>query len=92
MPGDIGGDHARHVGRVGEERAEEPDGAELDGEPETIVIAAANLDQRSVSVVEMEVPVELLQRRFSGIPAKGRPAGAELVAVLVIGQRSGQLR
>jgi hypothetical protein len=44
--GDPVGDDLRHLGGSGEERAEEPHRAQLYGEPEPVVIAAASGDQR----------------------------------------------
>jgi len=41
-------DRRRHVGRVGQERAEKPNGADLDGEPEAVVLTAANVNEFAV--------------------------------------------
>jgi hypothetical protein len=52
-------DDMGHVGWAGEERAEESHGAQLHGEAEAVVIAAAAVDQRAVAVVEVKEPIEL---------------------------------
>jgi len=62
-------DRPRHLGRVGQERAQETDGAELDGEPEAVVLAAPHVDQIAVGVVQVEVAVELGLVRIAGVPA-----------------------
>jgi hypothetical protein len=59
-------DRPRHVGRVGQERPQEPDGAELNGEPEAVVLAAPHV---AVGRVEVEVAVELRLVRLAGVPA-----------------------
>lgn len=38
-------DRPRHLARVGQERAEEPHSANLDGEPETVVLTSANFHE-----------------------------------------------
>jgi len=62
-------DRPRHLGRVGQERAQEADGAKLDGEPEAVVLAAACVDKVAVVRVEVEVAVELGLFRVAGVPA-----------------------
>jgi len=57
------------VGEVGQERAEEPHGADLDSEPEAVVLAAADVHELACSGVEMEVAVELRLVGVTGVPA-----------------------
>lgn len=54
---DMRPDHPRHVGRVGQERAEEPDSSDLDGEPETVVLTTTDVHELAVGGVEVEVAV-----------------------------------
>ena len=76
--GDPAGDDLRHLGGSREERAEEPHRAQLDGEPESVVISAASRDQRPVSLVEVKEPLKLSHRRCLGVAAVGRElAGAQ---------------
>ena len=48
-------DRPRHVGGVGQERAEEPDGAQLDSKPEAVVLPATDVDEVVVGGIEVEV-------------------------------------
>ena len=59
LRGQMGGDRPGDVGRVGQERAEETDGADLDGEPEAVVLSAADVDELACRGVTVEVAVEL---------------------------------
>jgi hypothetical protein len=74
LPGDRLRDDRRHVGRMGEERAEEPHCRELHREPEPVVIAAAIGDPLTVAVVEVEEPLELPRRRRLAVT----PVGSDL--------------
>ena len=60
-------DRPRHVGGVGQERAEEPDGAQLDSKPEAVVLPATDVDEVAVGGIEVEVAVELGLVRVAGI-------------------------
>ena len=62
-------DPAGDSGRLVQERAEESNGAELDGEPEPHVIPTLGAGQLAIGIVEVEVPRELLRARFAGISA-----------------------
>ena len=62
-------DPARDSGRLIQKRAEEANGAELDGEPEPHVSPTLGAGQLAMCIVEVEMPRELLCARFSGIPA-----------------------
>ena len=62
-------DPAWDSGRLVQERAEETNGAELDGEPEPHVIPALGTSQLAVGIVEVEMPCELVRARLAGIPA-----------------------
>ena len=76
--GDPAGDDLRHLGGSGEERAEEPHRAQLDGEPEPVVIAAASRDQRPVSLIEVKEPLKLrCGRRFAVAAVARQLAGAQ---------------
>lgn len=57
--GDAVGDDLRHFCRSREKRAQEPHSAQLHGEPEPVVIAAAAVDQHPISLIEMKEPLEL---------------------------------
>lgn len=59
LRGHIRGDRPRHVGRIGQKRAQEPDGAQLDSEPETVALSATNIDELAGGSVEMEISVQL---------------------------------
>jgi hypothetical protein len=61
--GDPEGDALRHLGRPGEEGAQEPHGAQLHREAQAVVIAAAAVDQRPVTLIEVEKPLKLRHRR-----------------------------
>ena len=62
-------DSVRDSGRLIQERAEEANGAELDGKPEPHVIPTLGAGQLAIGIVEVEMPRELLRARFAGIPA-----------------------
>lgn len=55
--GDSAHNDLRHIGRPGQERAQKPDGAELDGEPKPVVVPPAAVNQRPVAVVEVKEPI-----------------------------------
>jgi hypothetical protein len=62
----------------GEERAEEPHRAQVDGEPEPVVIAAASRDQRPVPLIEVKEPLKLrCGRRFAVAAVARQLAGAQ---------------
>ncbi len=65
----MGRDRPGHLGRVGQEPAQEADGAELHGEPEAVVLAAPHVDQVAVGAVKVEVAVKLGLVRLAGVPA-----------------------
>jgi hypothetical protein len=70
--GDLVGDDLGHLGGSGEKRTEKPHCAQLYREPEPVVIAAASVDQRAVSLVEVKEPLKLRDRRRLGVAAVGR--------------------
>ncbi len=57
----------RHGGRIGQEGAEETHRAELRGQTEAVVVAAAIGEQRAVGLVEVEIAGELGGRRLPGV-------------------------
>ena len=62
-----------HLHRLGEEGAQEPGGAQLQGEAEPVGVTAALGHKATVSVVEDEVPLQLfLGRRASEPPERRR--------------------
>jgi len=63
------GDAARDSGRLIEKRAEETHRAKLDGKSEPHVIPTLRAGQFAISVVEVEMPCELVRTRFACIPA-----------------------
>ena len=64
------GDHAgRDLGRVGEERAQEPDRDQLQREAQPVLVPTALGDQGEIGVVEMEVPSQLRGRGLAGVAA-----------------------
>ncbi len=67
--GQMACDPARNSSRLIQKRAEETNGAELDGEPEPHVIPTLGAGQLAIGIVEVKVPCELLRARFAGIPA-----------------------
>ena len=67
--GQIACDPARDSGRLIQKRAEEANGAELDGKLEPHVIPTLGAGQLAIGIVEVEMPRELLRARFAGIPA-----------------------
>jgi len=76
--GDPAGDSLRHLGGSREERAEEPNRAQLYGKPEPIVITAPSRDQHPVSLVEVKEPLKLSHRRRLSVAAVARQlAGAQ---------------
>jgi hypothetical protein len=66
----------RHVGGIGEEGAQEPDGGELEGEAQKVVLPATLSYRPEIPVVEVEEACELL---FGGLPGVA-PVGAALPA------------
>ena len=58
--GDVGHRIGRDVEGISEEGSQETDGAQLDGEAETVVVTATLVDQRPVDVVEKEAVLQLL--------------------------------
>jgi len=69
LTGQVRRDRPGHVSRVGQERPEEANGAELHGEAEAVVLAAAHVHQVPVGRVEVEVAVELGLVRLAVVPA-----------------------
>jgi hypothetical protein len=63
---------ARHVDRIGQERAQETDRRQLHGEPQPIVIAAPTRDKPPIGVVKEETPLQLQPRRQRGEAAVRR--------------------
>ena len=57
----------RDVGWLGQERAQEPSGRQLQREPELVVCAAPHFDQLKVGIVEVKVALELLVRGWSAL-------------------------
>lgn len=55
----------RHVDWVAEESAEEPDGTQLQGVAQKVVITAARGDGVEIGVIEVEEARQLLRRRFT---------------------------
>ena len=68
------------LGQVIEERAEEAHGAELNGNAEAHVVAAAGADEGLVGVVEVEVAREMVGRWLTCEPA--------VPALLLVGQEA----
>jgi Helix-turn-helix domain of resolvase/Resolvase, N terminal domain len=66
LRGQMPEDALRHVDWVAEERAEEPDGAQLQGVAQTVLITAARDDGVEIGVVEVKEARQLLRRRFAG--------------------------
>ena len=62
LRGQVHRDGPRDVRGGGQERAQETDGAQLHGEPEPVVLPAADVDQGPVGGVEVEVPGQLAAR------------------------------
>lgn len=54
----------RNLSRVFEKDAQHAQRSELDGDTQTIVIAAKRGDERAIGVVEVEVAGQLVGRRF----------------------------
>lgn len=63
----------RHLGEVFEERTEETSGAKLDRETETTVIAAVEVDDAAIRIIEIEVPVQLFLSGFANEAAIPEP-------------------
>ena len=78
LPGEVGHDARRDLGRVGQESAQEPHRPELHGEPEAVVIAPAPGDEATILVVEVEVAFELGGRRLARVAA--------VAPLLILGQ------
>ena len=57
----------RYIGGIVEEGAQEAHGAELRREAEPVVVATELGDDRAVTFVEVEVAVELLLARLTGV-------------------------
>src|SRR5229473_4532977 len=57
----------RDVGWLGQERAQEPSGGQLEREPELVLCAAPHFDQLKVGIVEVKVALELLVRGWSAV-------------------------
>ena len=68
LGGEVRGDRPGHVGGTGQERPEEPDGAQLHGEPEAVVLPAADVDEFAGNGVQVEVPVQLPLVGVIGVP------------------------
>ena len=81
----MGGDRPGDLGRVGQERAEETDGADLDGE--AVVLSAADVDELACRGVKVEVAVELRLVRVVDVAAVAAPLldGEEPLARLLGG-------
>src|SRR5438552_1423521 len=62
-------------GWLGQERAQEPSGGQLQREPELVLRAAPHFDQFKVGIVEVKVALELLVRGWSDVVlgSSGRP-------------------
>jgi len=58
-----------NLGRVGEERAEKPDRAQLRGEPEPVMLPAPHLYQCPIGGVEVEVAGQLRCVGVAGVAA-----------------------
>ena len=69
--GDPVGDDLRRLSGLREERTEKPDCTQLHRKPEPVVIAAAPVDQRAVSLVEVKEPLKLHHRRRLGVATIG---------------------
>ncbi len=67
--GDIVQHLGRHIERIGQEGADEPDGHGLEGEPETVVVTTTAGDQGLVRVIEVEASLQLHSRRRAGVAA-----------------------
>src|SRR5206468_2639923 len=64
--GQMSNDALRHIDWVAEERAEEPDSAQLQGVAQAVVITPARGDGVEIGVVDVEEARQLLGRRFAG--------------------------
>ena len=84
LGGEVRGDRPGHVGGTGQERPEEPDGAQLHGEPEAVVLPAADVDEFAGNGVQVEVPVQLPLVGVTGVPA--------VAALLYLYRRTGRQR
>ena len=60
-----------HVGEVGEEGVQEPDGSELEAEAQPVVVAAALLDHPEVHLGEVEESGGLLGRGLAAVSTVG---------------------
>jgi hypothetical protein len=65
----------RDVGWLGQERAQEPSGGQLECEPQPAVGAAPYFDQLKVGIVEVKVALELLVRGWSAVVPVGQFLG-----------------
>lgn len=70
--GDPRSDDLGYLGRAGEERAQEPYGAQLHRETEAVVIAAAAIDRYPVALIEVKEPLQLRRRRRLAVAAVAR--------------------
>lgn len=68
LGGEVRGDRLGHVGGICQERPEESDGAHLHGEPEAVVLPAADVDEFAGNGVQVEVPVQLPLVGVTGVP------------------------
>jgi hypothetical protein len=69
LSGDTHDNGGGHLGRVGEEVAEEPRGDDLQGQSEAVMVAAPIRQKLAIGVVEVEVTRELLKSRLTGVAA-----------------------
>jgi hypothetical protein len=76
LRGDVGGHRRGNVDRVGQERAQESDGAQLHREPEPVVAATPGVDELPIGRVEVEVAVQLSRSRILGVAAGSGPVEA----------------
>lgn len=80
LPGDAVHGADRDLAEIVQKRAEEPGCTELDRKSEAVMIAAVEVDDTSVAIVQVEVAVQLFPGGFSG--------EASVSAALVIGQEA----
>jgi len=72
LPGQRRHDAGRHVAGILQEHAKVPDGAELQGQTELVVVATALSDQGTVGVVEVERARQVGGRRLAVVAPVGR--------------------
>jgi hypothetical protein len=80
LPGKAVDDATRHVREVLKEGAKEPGGAELDGKTQTVMFAPMGVDGAAITVVQVEIAVQLFRAEFSG--------EAAIVVPLLFGQET----